>query len=78
MAQTDVQRPQDTTSHADAWELNTDQMIFMLQHQNAIQAAFDAEDMAYLRDLAQSAGYQAVFGAMSIDEALDRYDCLIA
>lgn len=64
-------------SEQDNWVLDNDQMIFMLQHHNEIESAFDSDDIESLRDLASSDEYKAVFGEMSIDEAYDRYECMI-
>jgi hypothetical protein len=61
----------------DDWSLNTDQMIFMLQHHNVIEAAFENDDMQFLRDLADSEAYRSIFGDMSFDEAYDRYEVML-
>lgn len=66
--------PQDDT---DDWTLDADQMIFMLQHHNAIEAAYEKDDTAYLKRLANSDEYKAIFGDMSFDEAYDRYETVI-
>ncbi len=49
-------------------------MIFMLQHHNLIEAAYEADDLEALRKLAASDEYKTVFGAMTFDEAYDRYE----
>ncbi len=67
----------ETSIQQDDWTLNTDQMIFMLQHHNQIEAAYTAEDMEFLRELSVSAAYRAVFGDMGFDEAYDRYECML-
>lgn len=66
-----------TAVQQDEWTLNTDQMVFMLQHHNPIVAAYEADDLDYLRELANSDDYKAVFGNMSFDEAYDRYECTL-
>ena len=35
----------ETSIQQDDWTLNTEQMIFMLQHHNPIEAAYEADDM---------------------------------
>jgi hypothetical protein len=59
------------------WTLSADQMIFMLQHHNGIEAAYEADDLEALRELAASDEYKAIFGDMSFDEAYDRYECTL-
>jgi hypothetical protein len=49
-------------------------MLFMLQHHNAIESAYETEDIAFLRELADSPAYKAVFGSMGWDAAYDRYE----
>jgi hypothetical protein len=61
----------------DEWVLNTDQMVFMLQHHNPITAAYEAGDMESLRELAASDEFKAIFGEMGFDEAYDRYECML-
>lgn len=61
----------------DDWTLNADQMIFMLQHHNPIEAAYKENQMDYLRELADSITYKVVFGNISFDEAYDRYECML-
>ncbi|GEM_PF-3598592 len=56
------------------WTLTSDQMVFMLRHHNAMLAAYQTDDLDFLRALAQSEDYAAVFGTMSFDEAYDRYE----
>jgi predicted nucleic acid-binding Zn-ribbon protein len=60
----------------DEWTLDVDQMVFMLQHHNAIEAAYDDENMEFLRDLADSDEYKSIFGDTSFDEAYDRYETI--
>jgi hypothetical protein len=61
----------------DDWTLTTDQMVFMLQYNNPIAEAYANENMDYLRQLETSAEYKTLFGAMSFDEAYDRYECTL-
>ena len=61
----------------DDWSLSSDQMIFMLQHNNEIEAAYERDDLEFLRSLAASDEYKAAFGDMSFDEAYDRYETLL-
>jgi hypothetical protein len=67
----------ETAVQQDDWTLSADQMIFMLQHHNSIEVAYDADDMEALRELAASDAYKAVFGTMSFDEAYDRYEDML-
>lgn len=71
-----TQAPQ-TAVEQDDWTLNADQMVFMLQHHNPVAAAYEADDLGFLRALAETATYKAVFGAMRFDEAYDRYECTL-
>ena len=65
------------TNDEDAWVLNADQMIFMLQHHNAIEQAYENDDDAYFQNLTTSEDYRELFGDMSFDEAYDRYECTV-
>lgn len=56
------------------WTLTTDQMIFMLQHHNAVESAYRVDDMAFLRKLEASSQFKRLFGNMSWDEAYDGYE----
>jgi hypothetical protein len=58
----------------DDWVLSVDQMIFMMQHHNEIEDAFDNIDMQALVDISNLKEYKDVFGDMSFDEAYDRYE----
>lgn len=60
----------------DDWTLTDDQLTWMLQHQQEIDAAYLAEDMDWLRTLERTADYQRVFGDMNFDEAIDRWECM--
>ena len=61
----------------DSWSLDADQMIFMLQHHNPIEDAYERNDMDFLTQLEQSDEYIAAFGDMGWDEAYDRYETMI-
>lgn len=61
----------------DDWTLNADQMVFMLQYHNAVETAFENDDMEFLDELEASEEFQAVFGDMSFDEAYDRYETML-
>src|SRR4051812_5546450 len=96
----------ETSTRQDDWTLNTEQMIFMLQHHNLLEADYATENLEAvralankksvdemvvallliqegqenieaLRTLADSEAYKALFGEMSIDEAIDRYECML-
>jgi len=59
---------------SDDWSLNTDQMIFMLQHHNAIEDAYAKEDSDFICELTDSEAYKSLFGEMTFNEAYDRYE----
>jgi hypothetical protein len=61
----------------DECALTPDQLAFMVQHHDFIEAAYAAENLAALEALAQSAAYRVYFGAMPFDEAYDRYECML-
>jgi hypothetical protein len=73
----ETQAHQNDQADADHWILDTDQMIFMMQHHNMIEAAYASEDLDSLRLLAASEAFKSVFGEMSFDEAYDRYECAL-
>ena len=58
----------------DDWALEGDQLAFMLQHHDQIEAAYDSDDMTFLDELESSPEYKALFGDMPWDEAYDRYE----
>ena len=58
----------------DDWALGGDQLAFMLQHHDQIEAAYDSDDMTFLDELESSPEYKALFGDMPWDEAYDRYE----
>lgn len=61
----------------DEWSLTTDQMIFMMQHHNLIEQAFEDDDMDSLRTLAASEAFKLIFHDISFDEAYDRYESML-
>lgn len=61
----------------DDWTLSDTQMEWMLQHINQIDEAFAADDLEWLRHLADASDYKRKFGEMSFDEAYDRYECTL-
>lgn len=75
-----LEKIRDLVAHAeslhedDDWTLNVDQMVFMIQHHNQIEDAFDRDDMDTLRTLAASQEFLTIFGDMSFDESYDRYE----
>ena len=58
----------------DEWKLEAEQLAFMIQNHEAIESAYQNDDMAFLTALESSKAYQAVFGDMPWDEAYDRYE----
>ncbi len=71
-------RKQDqVTPQDDDWTLTSDQMLFMLQHHNAIEDAYASDNMDFLRNLAGSNAYKTLFGDMPWDEAYDRYESML-
>lgn len=70
-----IQKPvQPTTTDADDFTLTVDQMIFMMNAINAIEQAEADDDKQFFIDLKESAEYQRLFGQMSIDQAIDRFE----
>lgn len=61
----------------DDWMLSAEQMLFMLQNHNAIESAFAENDIESLRQLAANDDFITLFGAMSFDEAYDRYETML-
>lgn len=61
----------------DECALTPEQLAFMVQHHDFIEAAYAAEDLEALRDLADSTEYRRYFEAMPFDEAYDRYQCML-
>ena len=56
------------------WALTPDQLEFMSDNHELIMLAYQNENMKVLRDLSGSVAYISRFGAMSWDEAFDRYE----
>jgi hypothetical protein len=75
----DTQKQQNAVTQQDnaAWILNADQMTFMLQHHNVIEAAYASDDLDFLRRLAASETYRGLFSDMGWDEAYDRYETML-
>ncbi|MCZ2099719.1 MAG: hypothetical protein LC121_26345 [Anaerolineae bacterium] len=61
----------------DECALTPEQLAFMVQHHDFIEAAYAAENLDILGDLADSAAYRRYFGAMPFEEAYDRYQCML-
>lgn len=59
------------------WTLTHEQFDFMLRHDAKIWFAYTQDDMTYLNNLEQSDEYRLLFGNMSFDEAIDRYECVL-
>ena len=64
--------PDETTQ--DDWTLTPEQTLYMLQHHNEIEVAFQDHDLDSLSAFAETSDYTAVFGDMRFDEAYDRYN----
>jgi hypothetical protein len=64
-------------TNGDDWSLTTDQMIFMLEHHNAIETADDEDDDTFFEQLINSIEFRALFGDMTFDEAFDRYETML-
>lgn len=60
---------------SDDWNLTDDQMFFLMQRYNSIHLAYENGGVEYLDRLEHSTEYRMLFGNMSLDEALDRYEC---
>ncbi len=72
-----IQKPvQPVTSDADDFTLTVDQMIFMMNAINAIEQAEAEGDKQFFIDLKESLEYKTLFGEMSIDQAIDRYELM--
>jgi hypothetical protein len=73
-----IQKPvQPTTTDADDFTLTTDQMVFMINADNAMRKAEAEGDVEFFRELAYSLEYKTLFRNMSIDQAIDRYELMI-
>ena len=77
----DMEKPMQTQAKVnkieekDDWTLTPDQMFFLMQRHNPIFEAYAKDDMAYLDSIEHSDEYRSIFGSMSFDEAIDRYEC---
>jgi len=70
-----IQKPvPPTTADVDDFTLTVDQMIFMMNAINAIEQAEADDDKQFFIDLKESEEYQRLFGQMSIDQAIDRFE----
>lgn len=61
----------------DDWTLTDNQFAFLSVRHYTIHRAFECDNMAYLRKLAKTPKYLELFGDMSFDEAIDRYECML-
>jgi len=68
---------QPTTTDTDDFTLNVEQMVFMMNAINAIEQAENEGDKQFFVDLKNSPDYKRLFGEMSIDQAIDRYELMI-
>jgi len=73
---TQTQKPQTEAVDEDDFSLNAAPMVFMVNHENVIEQAYAAHDMAFLGQLAESDEYKELFGDMGWDQAYDRYECM--
>lgn len=61
----------------DYWALTPQQMLFLMQNHNAIEAAYMNDNVAFLRRFADTPEFRATFGRMGFDEAYDRYETML-
>lgn len=54
--------------------LTVDQMIWMMNHHNAIIAAYDRDELSRLDEFIDTDEYRNIFGAMDWDTAYDLYE----
>jgi hypothetical protein len=59
------------------WTLTPEQMLFLMQHNNAFESAYTNDDLEALRAFASSEDYLTLFGNMGFDEAYDRYETIL-
>ena len=52
-------------------------MFFLMQRHYPIFEAYAKDEMAYLDSIENSDEYRSLFGSMSFDEAIDRYECTL-
>jgi len=70
------QQNQEPAAIVDEFRLTAAQMVFMINAEESIKQAEEEGDEQFFRDLVESTEYKALFGAMSIDQALDRYELM--
>lgn len=56
------------------FSLTAKQLVFLINAENAMRKAEADDDLQFFRNLAASDEYKALFGEMSIDQAIDRYE----
>jgi len=56
------------------WTLTPHQMLFLMQNNNVIEAAYAEDNVEFLRQFADSEIFKNLFGDMGFDEAYDRYE----
>lgn len=61
----------------DAWILNPEQMLFLMQNHNALETAYAEDNLEFLRAFASSEAFINLFGSMGFDEAYDRYETML-
>lgn len=57
--------------------LNAAQMQFMINAHNAAETAYAARDWTFMDDIMATGEWQQLFGAMSWDQAYDRYELMM-
>lgn len=60
----------------ESFSLTAKQLVFMINAENAMRKAEAEDDLQFFRDLAASDEYKALFGQMSVDQAIDRYELM--
>lgn len=66
-----------TTQEPDEFSLNAAQMAFMINIEPAAERADHADDYDFFDRLVASDEWQHLFGAMSWDQAFDRYEVML-
>jgi hypothetical protein len=61
----------------DDWTLNPEQVLFLMQNHNAIERAFEQDNLEFLRSFAAKEEFLVLFGDMGFDEAYDRYETML-
>ncbi len=69
-------QPKQPATITDEFRLTAAQLAFMINAENAMRKAEAENDIQFFRDLAASDEYRALFGEMSIDQAIDRYELM--